>query len=227
MITAICGSERNVGRTTVAINLAAMLAQCGKNVVLIDASENQDASKLVDNRTNSGAVDGGFFCVSAISPITLALTVERLRRGFDEIIIDTDEDTAFVAASRCNQCLVIAGPRWDAKEDDEGLVEAALKQNSKFQTHYVFNRCYPHFDLEGWESYACGLAYTILNCEAVAAVSEGLAVTEQENPNVAVIKEMKALFEELYGEFNHKPKVTMRIQDSFFVSQIEVYPIGT
>ena len=227
MITAICGSERNVGRTTVAINLAAMLAQCGKNVVLIDASENQDASKLVDNRTNSGAVDGGFFCVSATSPITLALTVERLGRGFDEIIIDADEDTAFAAASRCNQCLVIAGPRWDAKDDDESLVEAALKQNSKFRTHYVFNRCYPDFDLEWWEGITGELQFAISTCEAVAAVSEGLAVTEQEKPNVAAIKEMKALFEELYGEFNHKPKVTKRIQDRCFGSQIEVYPIGT
>lgn len=226
MITAICGSERNVGRTTVAINLAAMLAQCGKDVVLIDASKNQDANEIVHQRTGGGAKDGGFFCVSAISPITLALAVERLGSRFGEIIIDTDEDTALAAASQCNECILVAGPGWDEMEDDLSLIKAALVA-SEFRTDYVFNRCYPGCGIKFWDGITGEFQYAISTCKAVAGSSGRLAVTEQEKPNVAAIKEMKALFEELYGDFIHKPKVTKRIRQGHFSLEYAVYPIGT
>lgn len=59
MITAICGHECNAGRTTIATNLAAMLAQAGKDVLLIDASSNKKATAFTQTRSADDKRDPG------------------------------------------------------------------------------------------------------------------------------------------------------------------------
>lgn len=214
MITAICGHEPNAGRTTVAINLAAMLARCGRDILLIDACANQDASRSTYERTHHGKRDGGFFCHYAATELSLTLAIERLAPRFKEVIVDTDESTAFAAASRSDCCLVVAGPDWDEHDRDEKMYEAAEKTKPELDIHHVVNRAYPKFRLdEFWDSYVL-YPYALPSRRAFSHCWTGFGVTEtidlEEVDNIA-INGMKNLFQGVYGLFETKPNKDIRI----------------
>lgn len=230
MITAICGNERNAGRTTVAVNLAAMLAQCGKDVLLIDTSENQSAMAQFASR-KKWCRDTGYLCISARGELALTLAMERYAPRFGMVIVDTDAETARAAATQSDKCVIVTSPGWNSEVADRELIANASRESSKLDVLIVSNRCYPRCKLETrklsieTEAVWSRIRTSKLSARWAFGYQNGMAATEYGSADRTAVKEATALYGALYRKFEPKSLQTRQVGKEWPRREVQVFTI--
>ncbi|EAJ5683713.1 chromosome partitioning protein ParA [Campylobacter lari] len=87
MVVSIVNEKGGSGKTTLAVNLSARLAEDGDNVLLIDADPQKSTEVFSDMRSQSN-LEPLFSSVSKTG-ISLGDEIKRMKNAFDSIIVDT------------------------------------------------------------------------------------------------------------------------------------------
>ena len=171
-----------------------------RDIILIDACGNHDASRVSLERIRSGR-DNGFDCVSAPTR-SLGGALQLLGKRFSEVIVDTDEDTAFVSARHSDCCIIVAGPSWDEQVRDRELCGTTTRHKPT-NLYLLFNRTYPKFSLKSFEGIEPGDAYLLPSRRAISQSMAGLSLieTNAKEADPGAMTAMQGLFEGIYGPF--------------------------
>ena len=85
----ICGGEKGgTGKSTVATEFACILAGQGKKVLLVDADDQQTATKFTRVRTEDQPDAPQYTCIQLRDKSVRAETL-KLKDAYDHVIIDT------------------------------------------------------------------------------------------------------------------------------------------
>ena len=206
MITVVGGTKGGSGKSTVATNLTVMLAAAGRDVLLVDADDQETASDFTNLRNDTRSDGAGYTCIQLIGKAVYTET-KRLAAKYQDIVIDTGgRDTASqrAALSVCDIYLVPFVPRsfdvWTLDKVSR-LIEEVRTVNPHFRALAFLNRADPRgADNAGASEYLRGAeALTFIdtplgNRKAFPnAASQGLAVTELRPVDVKAAEEMQIL----------------------------------
>lgn len=208
MIYTIGGIKGGSGKTTIATNLAVYLANEGRDVLLVDADDQESASDFAAIRA-----DGNKTNITTIKLLSKGVfdQVPQLKKKYAEIIIDTggrDTDTQRYALLMCDLFLVPFVPRsvdiWTLQKVEQLITEAQIP-NPKMKAYCFLNRA----DIQGKDNQDAAsvleqsasfelLPEIIRNRKAFAnAMSLGLGVGELKPSDEKAIQELAALFENI------------------------------
>ena len=113
MITVVGGTKGGSGKSTVATNLTVMLAAAGRDVLLVDADDQETSTDFTAMRNETRPGGAGYTCV-AVTGRNVLTEVKRLADKYQEVVIDTGgRDTASqrAALAICDTYLVPFAPR--------------------------------------------------------------------------------------------------------------------
>lgn len=206
MIITVGGIKGGSGKSTVATNLAALRAHAGRDVLLVDADDQETASDFTALR-NAQLADGAGYTSVKLSGAAVRTETLRLADKYDDIVIDTGgRDTASqrAALSASTLLLVQVVPRsfdvWTL-EQVSTLVEEMRAANPDLVVWACLNRADPR----GGDNDAAAeliretlglalLSARLGNRKAFSnAVAQGLAVTELRPRDAKAVGEMEAL----------------------------------
>lgn len=144
MILVTGGIKGGTGKTTLAVNLAVMRSQDGRDVLLVDADDQQSASEFVAIRTEEMG-DPGFTCIR-LDGRAVRDQVQRLTEKYDDVVIDTggrDTNSQRAALTIADRLLIPFGPRsldiWTLDRVEE-LIENARTINLELRAYAFINR---------------------------------------------------------------------------------------
>lgn len=211
MITVVGGTKGGSGKSTVATNLAIMLASAGHEVLLVDADDQETSTDFTNLREANRPGGAGYTCV-ALTGAAVRSGVQRLAPKHAHVIIDTggrDTVSQRAALSICDAYLVPFAPRsfdvWTLDKVAE-LVEEARVVNPNLRALAFINRA----DARGGENAeAAELIRTKPGLEFVPtslgtrkafahAAAAGLSVTELRPQDPKASEEVSALFGNLF-----------------------------
>lgn len=212
MITVIGGTKGGSGKSTVATNLAVMLAASGRDVLLVDADDQETSMDFTALRNEAKASGAGYTCV-ALTGKSVFTEVKRLAPKYQEIIIDTggrDTESQRAALMVCDSYLVPFAPRsFDVWTLDKvaSLVEEARTYNSALKAYAFINRAETrgNENVEAAELIQAKPALEFIpaslgNRKAYAhAAAAGLSVTELRPQDTKATEEMGILFGYLFN----------------------------
>jgi chromosome partitioning protein len=211
MITVVGGTKGGSGKSTVATNLACMLSAAGRDVLLVDADDQETSIDFTALRNETRPNGAGYTCV-ALTGRSVLTEIKRLAPKYQEIIVDTGgRDTASqrAALAVCDTYLVPFVPRsFDVWTLDKvvTLIEEARTVNPNFQARAFLNRA----DSRGADNDdAANLIKSKPELELLPAVligrkaygnaaAAGLAVTEIRPQDPKATEEIGILFEHLF-----------------------------
>jgi chromosome partitioning protein len=211
MIICIGGVKGGSGKSTIAVNLAAIRASKGYDVLLVDTDTQATASDFTVLR-ESTLGNAGYTCIQ-LTGIAVRNEVKRLAPKYDDVIIDVaGRDTAGqrAALTVADQLVIPFVPRsfdvWTIAHVSN-LLEEMLPANPELVAWTFLNKA----DVQGTDnqdttailgdSPITHKAVAVANRKAVShAVSEGLSVMEYTPPNPKARQEMMALYEEVFGK---------------------------
>lgn len=212
MIFVSGGIKGGVGKTTLATNMAILLAAQGKDVLLVDADDQETASDFTMVRNETLADHGGAnYTAVKLHGVAIRTDTLRLSTKYDDVVIDVGgRDTAGQRAA-LSIADIYAIPFLPASfdvwtlEKVAQLIQEARPFNEKLRTICFLNRA----DARGQDNEEAvtiardieGLTYLdapLGNRKAFrAAASQGLSVTELKPPDAKAVAEMTTLFEQL------------------------------
>ena len=214
-ITVFGGEKGGTGKTTLATNIAAMLALKGRDVLLLDTDKQGTASFWATIREEEN-IEPRVACVQKFGK-GLPAQVRDLAERYDEIIIDAggrDSMELRYALGVANRAYIPVQPFqfdiWTIRQMDT-LVEMAKGLNEELTAFIVLNRVATNpairEDRETREFITqedfqhLTLAESMIR-DRIAfrkAARDGLAVSEFGQDSKAV-NEMNQLYEEIYGD---------------------------
>ena len=208
------GEKGGTGKTTLATNMASMLAKQGRDVLLLDTDRQGTASFWATVREDS-EVEPRISCVQKFGK-SLASQVRDLAERYDEIVIDAggrDSVELRYALGVCDRAYIPVQPFqfdiWTIRQMDE-LVEMAQGLNEDLEAFLILNRVSTNptvredqetrdfFNEEDFQNLS------LLNsnlCDRIAfrkSAREGISVVEWKQDRKATT-EMNNLFKEVYG----------------------------
>lgn len=212
MIILVGGIKGGSGKTTVATNLAVICSQLGKDVLLVDADDQETATDFTVLRNEKTNNNAGYTSIK-LTGAAVRTEVLRLAKKYDDIIIDTggrDTTSQRAAISIANTMLVPFIPRsfdiWTI-EKVSNLVAEMQQANPSIKVYTFLNRT----DSRGTDNKD---AEDILKDSSVLqfvdcplgmrkafsnAAAQGLSVTELKPQDDKASNEMMALFQYVYN----------------------------
>lgn len=206
MITVIGGIKGGSGKSTIATNLAVMLAAAGRDVLLVDADDQETATDFTNLRNDARPNGAGYTCVGLTGKAILT-EVKRLAPKYQDVVIDTggrDTTSQRAALAIADVYVVPFVPRsFDVWTLDkvETLVDEARVVNPELRALTFINRG----ETQGSENNEATellssrevlefVPVTIGTRKAFGhAASAGLSVAELKVQDLKAISEMKAL----------------------------------
>lgn len=213
MIFTVGGIKGGTGKTTISTNLAVWLSKKGKDVLLVDADEQESASDFTAWREENLQDNIGYTLVQ-LHGATLRRQVEQMRSKYDHIVIDTGgRDTASQRAALfvSDIYLLPFAPRsyeiWTLSKVQALLSEIQSGRATPLQIYSFLNKA----DTRGADNNEATevlreneelnfVDYPIINRKAFAtAASKGLSVFEMTPADEKAINEVDALFHHITG----------------------------
>jgi chromosome partitioning protein len=208
------GEKGGTGKTTLATNMAAMLALQGRDVLLLDTDRQGTASFWATVREES-EVEPRISCVQKFGK-SLASQVRDLAERYDEIVIDAggrDSVELRYALGVCDRAYVPIQPFqfdiWTIRQMDE-LVEMAQGLNENLEAFLILNRVSTNptvredqetrdfFNEEGFQNLSLLNANLRDRIAFRKSARDGISVVEWKQDKKATA-EMNNLFKEVYG----------------------------
>ena len=211
MIIVAGGIKGGSGKTTVATHLAVMRALQGRDVLLIDADDQETATDFTALR-NERQPEGAGYTSIKLTGASVRTETLRLAKKYDDIVIDTggrDTTSQRAALTVADKLIVPFVPRsfdvWTL-EKVASLVEEMRAANPRLQAYVFLNRADPqgrdNDEAAELLREAVGLEFLdtpIGTRKAFGnAASQGLAVTELKQQDPKATQEMNTLFRYLF-----------------------------
>lgn len=212
MIVLSGGTKGGVGKSTIATNLAIMRASTGRDVLLIDADDQETAADFTTMRSQKLG-DAGYTCTK-LSGSAVRTDGKRLAEKYDDVIIDAGgRDTASQRAALviADVVLIPFVPRsfdvWTLEPVAE-MISEARAFNLELRAYAFINRA----DATGTENQEAAeyigetkelkFIDTPLGYRKVfgKAASQGLAVVEYKPQDKTAIAEISALFDLVFAQ---------------------------
>lgn len=211
MIIACGGIKGGVGKTTLATNLAILRSLAGKDVLLVDADDQETSSDFTLIR-NETLEDGAGYTSVKLSGSSVRSEVLRLAKKYDDVIIDVGgRDTAgqraalSIADKYITPFLPGSFDVWTL-EKVNALVEEVLAFNEDLKAYCFLNRADPQ-GRDNEEAAAIAKETPLLtyldtplgNRKAFRnAAAQGLSVVELKPPDRKAVSEMQALYDAIF-----------------------------
>ena len=148
MIVVVGGIKGGSGKTTVATNLAIICAMSGKDVLLVDADDQETSTDFTALRNESLEQGAGYTSIKLTGPAVRTET-QRLAGKYDDIIIDTggrDTTSQRAALTVADMVLIPFVPRsfdvWTLERIGQ-LVEEMRVANPGLGAYTFLNRADP------------------------------------------------------------------------------------
>lgn len=145
MLYLIGGIKGGSGKTTVATNLAVGLALAGRDVLLVDADDQETATDFCEWRNQRTEGNAGFTAIQ-LSGQAARNEILRLAEKYQDVVIDTggrDTNSQRAALTVADVYLVPFNPRsfdlWTVSKVDR-LVEEAQHLNPNLKAYAFLNR---------------------------------------------------------------------------------------
>lgn len=211
MIILSGGIKGGSGKTTVATNLAILCAAAGRDVLLVDADDQESASDFTILRNDTREGGAGYTSIK-LSGKAVRTELLRLAPKYDDVIIDTggrDTSSQRAALSVADMLLVPFVPRsfdvWTLEKVSE-LVEEMRQANPTLRACTFLNRADPRGqdNLEAAEVLQEAPALTFIDTPLGSrkafsnAAAKGLAVTELRPADAKATDEIMTLFRYLF-----------------------------
>jgi chromosome partitioning protein len=211
MIIVAGGIKGGSGKTTVATHLTVMRALQGRDVLLVDADDQETATDFTALR-NERLPEGAGYTSIKLTGAAVRTETLRLTKKYEDIVIDTggrDTTSQRAALTVADQLIVPFVPRsfdvWTL-EKVASLVEEVRAANPRLKAYVFLNRADPqgrdNDEAAELLREAVGLEYLdtpIGTRKAFGnAASQGLAVTELKQQDPKATQEINALFRSLF-----------------------------
>jgi chromosome partitioning protein len=208
MIYTVGGIKGGCGKTTVATNLAILLATTERDVLLVDADDQETATDFTAWRNQTTQGNAGYTAVQ-LSGDAVRTEILKLANKYDDIIIDTggrDTTSQRAALTVADVYLVPFIPRsfdmWTL-EKVVRLIEEITPINPKLKCFAFLNRADPRGvdNQEAAEYLRDNGSLTFLDTplgdrKAFSnAATQGLAITELKPVNQKAVEEISTLFQ--------------------------------
>ncbi len=212
MIVTVGGIKGGSGKTTIATNLAIMGSAIGRDVLLIDADDQETTTDFTNLRNDNLKGGAGYTSIKLTGPGVRTET-QRLAAKYDEIIIDTggrDTTSQRAALTVANILLVPFVPRsfdvWTL-EKVSNLVGEIRAVNPDLKAYAFLNRTDPrgHDNNDAAEylreSSELEFIETPLGARKAFsnAAAAGLSVTELKPVDTRAVEEATLLYQYIYG----------------------------